>query len=83
MGGVGVTVLGRRGLARRTAAREEADTNELVETITEVVTEIFDDLLIEAMRNPEVRSVVLGLAVRKSLGKPPPRASAVKASRRR
>jgi len=75
-----------RMLARRAAEREQDDTDQLVEVITDVVAEIFDELLLAALKQPDVRTAISNLvsvSKRPAANRMPVRAAAVKAARRR
>lgn len=73
-----------RALGKKAAGRKETDTEELIELITGVVTELFGELLVESLKDPDVRAAVMrSLMVARRTGTPPPRAAAVKAARRR
>ena len=75
-----------RMLARRAAERQQDDTDDHVGVITEVVVEIFDGLLLEALKEHDVRAAITNLvtaAKRPAVSRAPVRASAVKAARRR
>jgi hypothetical protein len=73
-------------MARRAADRDQDATDELAEVITDVVAEIFDELLIEALKQPDIRTAISNLvsaSKRPAATRMPARASVVKAQRHR
>lgn len=75
-----------RMMARRAAERDQDETDALAEVITDVVAEIFDELLIQALKQPDIRTAISNLvsaSKRPSATRMPARASAVKAARHR
>jgi hypothetical protein len=79
-----VSVMIARAMAKRAATRDAQD-EDLIGTITDVITQVFPELLVAALADPEVRVEIHRAMARPQRAAPGPtrRAAEIKASRGR
>jgi hypothetical protein len=81
-GGVAVTVIGRRVMARRAAERDAAEADEVRQLVEDLVAEVLPQMLVDCLSDPSViRALRQTLGGKTTAGPTPLRAAEIKRRR--